>query len=217
MALLASFLLAFIPALFYAGIIFWLDRYEKEPKRLIFGSFIWGAIIAAGAAYILNSLFGVGIYFLTGDEVITEAITGSVSAPLIEEILKGFAVLIVFLFFRYELDSILDGIVYAAITALGFAATENVLYMHQFGYIEDGWAGLWTVFFLRVVLNAWSHAAYTAFTGIGFAIARLSKSTFVKILRTDRRVIHCDRRAFLPQHCFGFCRKSGRDGFGLSH
>ena len=46
-------------------------------------------------------------------------------APIIEESLKGLAVLLVFLLFRKEFDSILDGIVYAAITALGFAATEN--------------------------------------------------------------------------------------------
>jgi RsiW-degrading membrane proteinase PrsW (M82 family) len=182
MPILSSFLLAFIPALFYAGIVFWLDRYEKEPKRLIFGSFIWGAVIAAGAAYIINTIFGVGVYLITGDEAITEIATGSLSAPFVEEILKGFAVLIVFLFFRNELDSILDGIVYAAITALGFAATENMLYMYQWGYLEDGWEGLWAVFFLRVILNAWSHASYTSFTGIGLAIARLAKQTAVKFI-----------------------------------
>jgi hypothetical protein len=38
-------------------------------------------------------------------------------------------VLAVFLFFRNEFDSLLDGIVYGGITALGFAATENVLYL----------------------------------------------------------------------------------------
>jgi RsiW-degrading membrane proteinase PrsW (M82 family) len=182
MPILTSFLLAFIPALFYAGIIFWLDRYEKEPKRLILGSFIWGAVIAAGAAYILNTIFGVGVYIITGDEAITEIATSSLSAPFVEEILKGFAVLIVFLFFRNELDSTLDGIVYAAITALGFAATENMLYIYQWGYLEDGWEGLWMIFFLRVILNAWGHASYTAFTGIGFAAARFTKHTVVKIV-----------------------------------
>jgi hypothetical protein len=99
----------------------------------------------------------------------------------VEEVLKGFSVLIVFLVFRREFDSILDGIVYAAITALGFAATENVLYMMQFGYSEDGWAGLWSIFFLRVVLGAWNHATYTAFTGIGLAVARNNKNVLVRI------------------------------------
>jgi hypothetical protein len=119
---------------------------------------------------------------ITGDEAITEIFTGSLSAPFVEEILKGLAVMIVFLFFRHELDSILDGIVYAAITALGFAATENMLYMYQIGFVEDGWSGLWAVFFLRVILNAWSHASYTAFTGIGFAAARLSNNPGLKFL-----------------------------------
>jgi RsiW-degrading membrane proteinase PrsW (M82 family) len=181
MALLVSILLAFIPALIYARIIFWLDRYEKEPNRLIFGSFIWGAVIAAGGAYLLNTLFGAGVYLLTGNQSVSEMLTGSISAPLIEEILKGFAVLIVFRFFRNELDSVLDGIVYAAITALGFAATENVLYIYQFGYLDEGWSGLWTVFFLRVILNPWIHPVFTAFTGMGFAISRLSKRILPKL------------------------------------
>ena len=52
---------------------------------------------------------------------------------MIEEILKGFAVLLVFLA-RHEFDSILDGMVYAGITALGFAATENAYYIYTYGY-----------------------------------------------------------------------------------
>ncbi|MEJ2759651.1 MAG: PrsW family intramembrane metalloprotease, partial [Anaerolineales bacterium] len=84
--------------------------------------------------------------------------------------------------FRKEFDSVLDGIVYAAITSLGFAATENVLYMWQYGYAESGWEGIWFMFFLRVVLGAWNHASYTAFTGIGLAAARLNRSTAIKII-----------------------------------
>jgi RsiW-degrading membrane proteinase PrsW (M82 family) len=181
MPALASFFLAFIPAAFYSWMTYWMDRYEKEPVHILGGVFIWGAIVAAGGAYILNTIFGIAIYSFTADPVITDIATGSVSAPLVEEVLKGFAVLIVFLVFRREFDSILDGIVYAAITALGFAATENVLYMMQFGYAEDGWAGIWSIFFLRVVLGAWNHATYTAFTGIGLAIARNNKNVLVRI------------------------------------
>ncbi len=180
MALIASFFLAFIPALIYAGITYWMDRYEKEPKLMIGGVFIWGAVIAAGGAYILNTIFGIAVFVATSDELVTNIATGSFSAPLVEESLKGLAVLIVFLVFRKEFDSILDGIVYAGITALGFAATENVLYMYQQGYMEAGWDGLWFLFFIRVILGAWNHATYTAFTGIGLAVARMSRSGFVK-------------------------------------
>lgn len=182
MPLIAAFLLSFIPAIIYAAIVYWLDRYEKEPKLLLGGVFIWGAVVAAGAAYILNTVAGIGIYFLVSDDALTNIATGSFIAPLTEETLKGLAVLIVFLIFRKEFDSVLDGIVYASITAIGFAATENTLYLYELGYLEDGWEGLWFLFFLRVVLGAWNHASYTAFTGIGLAVSRLNKNNLVRFL-----------------------------------
>jgi len=182
MAVIAAFFLSFIPALIYVGMVYWLDRYEKEPKILVGVVFLWGAIVAAGAAYVLNTVLGVGIYAITANEVLTDIATGSVIAPFTEEILKGLAVLIVFLIFYKEFDSVLDGIIYAGVVALGFAATENVLYLYERGFLEDGWDGLWFLFFLRVVFGAWNHATYTAFTGIGLAIARLNKGCLVKVI-----------------------------------
>lgn len=182
MAILVTTFLAFIPGQFYAWAIYRMDRYEKEPRTLLGGAFIWGAVVAAGGAFILNTLFGVAVYSFTADPLITDIATGSISAPFVEETLKGLAVLIVFLFFRKEFDSVLDGIVYATVTALGFAATENVLYMMQYGYNESGWEGIWAMFFIRVVLGAWNHPAYTAFTGIGLAIARLNRSRLIKLI-----------------------------------
>ena len=49
----------------------------------------------------------------------------------------------------------LDGIVYAAITAMVFAATENVLYIYRNGYLENGWIGFWALVFIRVMLVGW--------------------------------------------------------------
>ncbi|MBW8012265.1 MAG: PrsW family intramembrane metalloprotease [Chloroflexi bacterium] len=179
--LIAAIILSFIPALIYSWVIYWLDRYEKEPKILLGGVFLWGAIVAAGAAFVVNTVLGVGIYLVSGSEAATEILTSAIVAPLIEESLKGFAVLIVFLIFRREFDSVLDGIVYAGITALGFAATENVLYLYGNAYLEEGWGLLWMLFFLRVIFGAYSHASYTAFTGIGLALARLSNNKLIKI------------------------------------
>ena len=96
-----------------------------------------------------------------------------------EEGLKGLAVLLVFLFFHREFDSVLDGIIYAGVTALGFAATENVLYIWR-GYSASGWHGLFQLVFIRVILVGWQHPFYTAFTGIGLALARMNRSFLVK-------------------------------------
>jgi RsiW-degrading membrane proteinase PrsW (M82 family) len=181
MALLGAIFFGFVPMFLLAGFVNWLDRYEKEPKILLGAAFIWGVVIAGGGAYILNTMFGIGVYMVTGSEGAADFSTTSIAAPIIEEALKGLAVLVVFLLFRSEFDSVLDGIVYAAITAMGFAAIENVLYISR-GFESGGWEGFWTLVTIRVFLVGWMHPFFTSFTGIGLAVSRTSRNTLVKIL-----------------------------------
>jgi RsiW-degrading membrane proteinase PrsW (M82 family) len=181
MGLLLSVLLGFIPMLLFAWFVYWLDRYEKEPAILLGAVFLWGALVAAGAAFILNTLFGLGIYAFTGSESATDLTTGMLIAPVVEESVKGFAVLLVFLIFRSEFDSLLDGLIYAAVVALGFAASENAYYIYRLGFAENGMGGLIGMAFVRVVLVGWQHPFYTAFIGIGLALARLNDNANVKI------------------------------------
>lgn len=181
MGVILSLFLGVVPAFIYAAFVYWLDRYEKEPLVLLGGVFIWGAVIAAGGAFILNTLFGMSVFIVTGSETATNLATGSISAPLVEETLKGLAVLSVFLVFRREFDSILDGIVYAGIAALGFAATENSFYIYSYGYQESGYQGIWVLACIRNVIVGWQHPFYTSFIGIGLAITRLNRNTLVKL------------------------------------
>lgn len=182
MALIGAFFFGFVPMFLMAAFVNWLDRYEKEPKALLGAAFVWGVLIAGGGAYIINTVLGLGVYIVTGSEGATDFATASIIAPIVEESLKGLAVLVVFFLFRKEFDSILDGIIYAGITALGFAAIENVLYIYNYGYQEGGWSGLWQLVFIRVILVGWQHPFYTAFTGIGLAIARMNRNVFIKII-----------------------------------
>jgi RsiW-degrading membrane proteinase PrsW (M82 family) len=182
MGVLASLFFGFIPMFLFAGFIYWMDRYEKEPRLLLGFVFVWGAIVAAMGAFLINTLLGASVYLLTGSESTADLTTRSLVAPVVEETLKGFAVLLVFLLARREFDSILDGIIYAGITALGFAATENVYYIYNYGYAERGWPGLFSLVFFRVILVGWQHPFYTAFIGIGLAIARLNPSGWVKLI-----------------------------------
>jgi len=181
MAFTAALVLAFVSAFLMAGFLYWLDRYEKEPLIMLGAAFFWGAVVAAGGAYVLNTVFGVGIYALTGSGDVADQATASLVAPFVEEGLKGGALLIIFVAFRQEFDSILDGIIYAGVTALGFAATENVQYIYEHGYLVAGWDGLWQLAAIRLLLVAWQHPFYTAFTGIGLAAARLQKNLLVKL------------------------------------
>ena len=180
MALIVSLFFGFVPMFFFAAFVYWLDRYEKEPIILLGATFFWGVVIAAGGAFVINTVFGIGIYLFTGSEGAADIGTTSIVAPIVEEFLKGFAVLIVFLLFRREFDSVLDGIIYAAIAALGFAATENTIYIYRNGYLESGWQGLFLLTFIRVIIVGWQHPFYTAFTGIGFAVSRTNRNILVK-------------------------------------
>jgi len=181
MALLVAIPLAFIPAFFFSWFIYWLDRYEKEPRWLLLMTFIWGGVVAIIGALIVSLIFNVGFYAVLQDETLVDIAGGSITAPVVEEFWKGLAVLLVFLLFRKEFDSVLDGIIYGGIAGLGFAATENVLYfMGQ--YADGGWGAMFANFALRVGVFAWGHPFYTAFTGIGFAVSRTSRNTLVKII-----------------------------------
>jgi len=182
MALLGALFFGFVPMFVFAAFVNWLDRYEKEPKLLLGAAFLWGVVIAGGGAYILNTVVGIGVYSVTGSASAADFSTTSIAAPIIEEALKGLAVLVVFLLFRKEFDSILDGIVYGAITAMGFAAIENVLYIYRNGFQEAGWEGFWTLVFIRVLLVSGMHPFFTSFTGIGLAVARMSRNTLLKII-----------------------------------
>lgn len=181
MAFFVTLFFGFFPMFIFATILYWLDRYEKEPISLLIGVFAWGMVVAAGGAYVLNTLFGITVFSMTGSEFASDRVTGSISAPLVEESLKGMAVLLIFLFFRREFDSVLDGIIYAGVAALGFAATENVLYIWR-GYQESGWNGLFQLVLIRVILVGWQHPLYSAFTGIGLAVARMNRSWLVKFI-----------------------------------
>ncbi len=182
MALLAAILLSFGPALVFAWLLYWLDRYEPEPLPLIIAVFIWGAVVSAGGAFILNNIaqdLFFEIYATSNEAIFAQK---TIAAPLIEESLKIFAVLIVFLIRTEEFDSIIDGIVYAGIVALGFAATENVYYLYQGGYLANGVDGLFLQFIFRVLLGAWNHTLYTAIFGIGLALARLNYKKEIRFL-----------------------------------
>ncbi|CAG0991137.1 Protease PrsW [Anaerolineae bacterium] len=182
MPFLVSLFFGFVPMFIFAAFVYWLDRYEKEPKVLFGAAFFWGVVIAAGGAFIINTVFGIGIYVFTGSEGAAEIGTTSIVAPIVEEFLKGLAIAIVFFMFYKEFDSILDGIIYGAVAALGFAATENTLYIFRNGYQEGGWEGLFFLTFVRVILVGWQHPFYTAFTGIGFAVARTNRNMLVKLI-----------------------------------
>ncbi|HET8560725.1 MAG TPA: PrsW family intramembrane metalloprotease [Marmoricola sp.] len=178
-AVVVGTLLAAIPVAPLIGCYLWLDRYEPEPRSLLVLGLGWGAFVATSAALLLQ-IFD---HFLLDA---TRAFEGTVVAPLTEEAAKGVFVLLLLFFRRRELDGILDGIVYAGMVGIGFAFTENILYLTSAYLGEHGSAGgigdAVQIFILRCVFSPFAHPFFTAFTGIGIGLAVTTRSHLVRFL-----------------------------------
>jgi len=172
---LASVALGIVPMAIYALIIWRLDRWEKEPFGLLFAAFLWGAVPSIIFALVTQVIFGAP----EGPEVslMSELYDASFLAPLTEELVKAFGVVLIFLIFRREVDSILDGLVYGSMVGFGFSAVENVLYFS--GQPDAG--SLIVLFFLRAFIFGMLHALFTGLFGVGLALGKFSSNPLLKI------------------------------------
>jgi protease PrsW len=168
MGLLIGLVLAFVPAPLYLFLALRIDRYEPEPLPLLAGAFFWGATAATFIALVLNTAGELAVGASFGSDV-GEIYGGSISAPVVEETAKGAVLFAVYRWRRWELNGVLDGIVYATMVGLGFATTENVLYYAR-AAVEGG-VPLAATFFVRGVVSPFGHPLFTALTGIGFGLA----------------------------------------------
>ena len=154
-----AFLFALIPLSYTVPAFIWLDRLEPEPRAMRWNAFLWGGGVAALVAGIANGLTEVS--FGTAAALV-------ISAPLVEETMKTLGILGAAK--RNQIDTPLDGVVYAGYVGLGFATVENVMYFGQ--AITDGDLG--PMFVVRGLLSPFSHPFFTLWAGlaIGKAVKR---------------------------------------------
>lgn len=163
------------------------DLYEREPLSILAVMALWGAVGATAIS-------------ATGNAVMSGALPASVDAvlgraiypPVIEEVAKGVA-LVVFVIVSVRargrfgipyFEGVTDGIVYGAAVGLGFAFTEDILYLllgAARGGLEEGLVSYLSRrdFFGLSMLH---HAIYTAAFGVGLGVARWSRRLGVRLL-----------------------------------
>ena len=171
---------ATIPVPLYIVLVLWLDRYEAEPLWMLAIAFFWGAFVAPFFAFLLNTTSQGVVTALTNANA-GEAFAAVVSAPIVEETGKALILYIFFFWKKEEFDGVVDGIVYASMSALGFAMTENILYYGK-AASEGGGDALTLVFILRGFFAPFSHPLFTSLTGIGLGLARQSNNIAVKLI-----------------------------------
>jgi RsiW-degrading membrane proteinase PrsW (M82 family) len=183
-SMLVATVLASVPVVPLVLAYLWLDRYEPEPRILLGLGLLWGAFAATFAALVIE---GVGSLAGVSDKNVL-----AVVAPITEEGCKGLFILMLLWWRRAELDGVLDGIVYAGMVGIGFAFTENILYLAAAyngtnasspgGAVPGGAAALTSVFVIRCLISPFAHPLFTAFTGIGVGLATNARTATRRFL-----------------------------------
>ncbi|WP_141781860.1 PrsW family intramembrane metalloprotease [Nocardioides albertanoniae] len=176
-------LFAAVPVVPLVYAYLWLDRYEPEPKSLLALGLGWGAFVAVAAALIVQSVGAL----VAGWSQPTQL---AVVAPVTEEAAKGLFLVVLLVWRRHLIDGVLDGIVYAGMVGIGFAFTENILYLGGtyngtpgMGDSSSGHIGEFTVVFvMRCLFSPFAHPLFTAFTGIGIGIAVVTRKRWLKVV-----------------------------------
>jgi protease PrsW len=177
---LVAVILAILPVPIYAALIIALDRHVREPVWLLAGAFFWGAVVATSFAIVLNTGAESIIKLMIGaNPGLAQQLTASFSAPPVEETSKGLALLLIWVFFRAQINDVVDGIVLGALVGLGFAMTENILYFAR-AYADGGLIGAGVNFYVRVILGGFGHSMYTAATGAGLGLAAETTNPLVR-------------------------------------
>ena len=178
--LILTLLACAIPTAIYVGIIYWVDRYEKEPFWLLSAVFLWGAIPSVILAIFANRYFSItfGPYIVSNLNGLTSA---AVVAPIVEETVKGLALIGVLFMRRDDIDGILDGIIYGAMVGMGFAMVENYFYFSA-EFARGGLQAFSVNVFFRAIVFGLNHALFSSLFGIGIAISRLSHNELVRVI-----------------------------------
>lgn len=170
-------ILALVPLAIVLVGVNWIDRWEPEPRGILIFAFLWGS----GASVLLTLLIGAEIESIVsaagGPGPGFEFFGAVVQAPIVEELSKGAGILLIVWFAHKHFDGPVDGLVYAAWVAGGFAFTENIIY---FGteLLDSGSAGsVAQLFMIRGLMSPFAHVMFTACTGLalGFAARRAGR------------------------------------------
>ena len=163
----ASVLLALVPAALWLAFFYEQDRLEPEPRSYVLGVFVLGALLGGSIALPLTrDLFRTADWLGTGPAV---ALLGSVlTYGFGYEFIKYAAV-------RYsvyglpEFDERTDGIIYMTAAGLGLATALNIDYV-----LRSGGVAL-NVGAIHVTVTAMAQASFAGLTGYFLGEARFSR------------------------------------------
>lgn len=152
---------AAIPMIGYTALVWWLDRYEREPVGMVVLFFLYGAVMSPPLTIGLHVLLVLPLARWLPPAVLAEATT-VVLAPLLEEIVKSAALLVFWK--NRNFDNATDGIVYGSAIGFGFGMTENLVFFAGAQW-QAGNVDVLPMILFRSIFSATLHALTTGLVG----------------------------------------------------
>ena len=159
-------LLAIAPVLIVVLYIYFKDKFEKEPKGFLFKNFLLGAT----ASILITAIVGVFAAKLIPLTNVTSVLQQFLKAFFVVALVEEFSKYIIVRYYSQkskEFNEPFDGIVYAVMVSMGFAALENVLYVFQYG-VSTG--------IMRAFTAVPAHATFAILMGYFMGKAKFSKN-----------------------------------------
>ncbi|MFC0675397.1 PrsW family intramembrane metalloprotease [Brachybacterium hainanense] len=170
---------ALVPVAIVFLAVWWIDRYTPQPRITLVYAFIWGAAGSVGLTFVIGGAFTYLITPEDAQEMTSQFLGAVIQAPVVEESMKSAGLIALLCWGRRFIGGPIDGLVYAALIAGGFAFTENILYFGR-SFHEAQAAGestvFWQTFMLRGLLSPFAHVCFTALCGLGLGIAAERRS-----------------------------------------
>lgn len=159
---IAGVLLSLIPAGLWLTFFYRMDRLEPEPRSMVLGVFLLGALLAAAVGIPLtDSFFDTGRWIY--QSALAQILGGILVVGFIQEFLK-YAAVRFSVYTSHEFDERTDGIIYSTAAGLGFATALNVLFVIQSGGVDLGSGAI------RVTITALAQASFSGV--VGYFLAR---------------------------------------------
>ena len=154
---LAGILLSVVPAVIWLAFFYAQDYREPEPKQLVIGVFVLGALLARAVGIpLINGLFRLSSW------IEADTLTHILGSILVVGFAQQFLIYAAVRYSVYnsaEFDERVDGVIYATSAALGYATMVNLEYVLASGGV-DLVSGI-----IRIAATAMAFASFGGITG----------------------------------------------------
>jgi RsiW-degrading membrane proteinase PrsW (M82 family) len=160
--------LSAIPAAIWIFFFYRLDRLEAEPKAMVLGVFVIGALVTAALHdFIINDVFNMNEW--QHNSWWAHLLGGILIVGFVEQFMV-WATVRYSVFRNAEFDERVDGVIYSVAAGLGLATVLNFYYVVRSDGVDLDIGSI------RMVINALAYASFSGILGYFIGQARFEKT-----------------------------------------